>query len=523
MKKLSFNSVIIFFGGLLLFLIGINGQEIIGFEARFYLFALEMYRHGVSLFPETYHQPYPDYPVSSTLLIYGLAKLLGHLSKLVAVMPSAIAASATLVVTYWIGLLHDKRWGLFAVFFLLLTNTFVMEARTISPDQYIVLVTTLSFYLIYSADRLHEVKRVWFVPLLFLVGFAFRGPIGLIVPAGVVCGYYFLDKNFKAFFLFGLLAFLSLLLASAILFGAAYEAGGVLFMQDVFRLQVSGRLQEADLPWYFYFSESIGAYAIAYPLAFLVVVGLVREFFIKNSSADIKFIQKLAGWALIIIIGLTIPAGKKIRYIMAFAPALALISAYLFVMPAVRANYFNWLRRVVYYVCYFLPAMCQILLICAMYYAPPLLISSISFATVSCCYFLLQFLNLNKDELVVIGVAAVTFVLTIVLIVEPINLALNRTQSFVDGVEAARVEQHAQLVFYHQAPDGMPIKYLVNAQSDEIPVFISTLDEMIKFKGKAFIVASEEDYVVIIKAGKLFKILYKGSLGHEPVVVLKQE
>jgi len=87
----------IFIVSLFLFTWGVNSQEIISFDSRFYLFALEMWRHGISWFPTTYLEPYPDYTVASTVLIYGAASLFGGLTKFTAVLPSAIAAAITVV------------------------------------------------------------------------------------------------------------------------------------------------------------------------------------------------------------------------------------------------------------------------------------------------------------------------------------------------------------------------------------------------------------------------------------------
>src|SRR3989344_2953414 len=101
----------IFCLGLLVFTIGLSNQEIIRFEARFYLFAVEMWRHGLTWFPTTYQQPYPDYPVTGTLFIYLFSKLFGNLNKLTAVLPSAIASAMVLATTYLIGALHSRRWG----------------------------------------------------------------------------------------------------------------------------------------------------------------------------------------------------------------------------------------------------------------------------------------------------------------------------------------------------------------------------------------------------------------------------
>src|SRR5437899_1651272 len=112
------DAIWIFLGGLFLFTMGLHHQEIIGFESRFYLFALEMWRHGFTGFPTTYQEPYPDYPVSSTALIYLSAKLFGTLNKWVAVFPSAVASASTLSATYLIGALQERRWGFYSVGFL---------------------------------------------------------------------------------------------------------------------------------------------------------------------------------------------------------------------------------------------------------------------------------------------------------------------------------------------------------------------------------------------------------------------
>ena len=150
MKRPILEAIVLFCISMFAFLLGLNNQEIIGFESRFYLFALEMWRHGFSWFPTAYLKPYPDYPVTATLLIYSAAKLLGALSKFAAVLPSAIAAAITVSVTYLIGSLHSKRLGLSAVCFLFLTIMFLKTARSIALDMYPTLATVCCFYLVYS-------------------------------------------------------------------------------------------------------------------------------------------------------------------------------------------------------------------------------------------------------------------------------------------------------------------------------------------------------------------------------------
>jgi len=56
----------IFLIALLLFTLGIWDQQPQGFDGRWALFMQEMFRHGASLFPTTYGQPYADYPGTAT-------------------------------------------------------------------------------------------------------------------------------------------------------------------------------------------------------------------------------------------------------------------------------------------------------------------------------------------------------------------------------------------------------------------------------------------------------------------------
>ncbi|MDR3477174.1 MAG: glycosyltransferase family 39 protein [Gammaproteobacteria bacterium] len=530
-RKFSIEALGIFCCGLILFTAGLSQQEIIGFESRFYLFAREMWQQGPNWFPTTYHNPYPDYPVTGTLFIYWISKCFGQLDKLSAVFPSAFASAVTLATTYLIGSLQSRRWGIYAVFFMLLTNTFIMEARTISPDQYIAMVTTLSFYFAYSAKLLHRPARLWFIPLCFAIGFACRGPIGLVVPAGVMCVFYLLDKDFKHFFVVGLLAVLVLIAGCAALFGAAFHVGGMDFVQDVLRMEVSGRLQDASLPWYFYWVESFGAYAVTFPVAILMVAGVGRHLFRTNIPEDLRLMEKLLGWALVILIGLTIPAGKKIRYVIAFVPALALISAYLFVLPP-KAKYLILLRKSIYCVGFVLPLLCFILAIIAFaettFKTPTRFMLGFAnglqpnLPSVIVLFFILQVVSFfyRKREMVVLGIASLTFVMTYVSIVEPINLALNHTRDFVEMVETSRHMKGAELIFYRENPDGLPIKYVMNMPREEVPAFISDSHDILQVKKRAYFVATPQHFLDMPKSiASKVAILYKGNIGHVPIVV----
>lgn len=499
--------------GLVLFTIGLDHNEVIGFESRFYLFMLEMWRHGPSWFPTTYSNPYPDYPVTSTFFSYMFSKLVGELDKFTAIFPSALASALTLGVVYLIGAHYERRWGLAAVCFLLMTNAFVTEARTISLDQYTTLITALCFY---GALRCNKIL-FWIFPLLAL-GFAIRGPIGLIIPTGVVCVYFLLEKNIKQFFIIGVGAFVLLIACSLVMLGLANHIGGASFAHDVLQMQVLGRMQGAKpLPFYFYWIEAIGAYALAYPIAILVLLG-----FAKVANKERQFLLKLLGWALVILLGMSIPTDKKVRYILPFAPALALICGYLFINH--RKKYFHFLQQIFYGLFLIFPFLCLLLLFFVHKKHPEF---NLTYTVLPSFFVLMQMINLlvqwfvKEKKILTLFIASISFVIGFAYIIEPINLQLNQTRQFVLQAEELRTQQKALLVFYHEGTDGLAIKYMANLPQDTQPIFLNDADEIMKFGPTAFFVASEENYHNLpANVLSSLHIVLQGNLGREPFVVL---
>jgi 4-amino-4-deoxy-L-arabinose transferase-like glycosyltransferase len=524
-------SAILFTVSLAIFTIGLSGQEIISFDSRVYLFAQEMWRHGISWFPTTYGEPYPDYPVASTVLIYGAASLFGGLNKLTAIFPSAVAAALTVVVTHKIGRLHDKKLGTYAVFSLLTTLAFFKSARAIALDTYPTLFTAACFYLVHSAHVKAAPGRVKWIYLLFVAGFVFRGPIGLVIPTGVVCTYYLLDGNYRKFLVTGLLATVLLLLCCAALMMIANHAGGPAFMQDVWRMEVMGRMGNQFLPLYFYFADSFVSYAITFPFAFAVMLGVIYSYFKPSlRSSDTKFLLKLSGWALIILLGMSVPGDKKVRYVLPMAPALALLCGYLWsAQPAQR--YFRVLHYAIIYLYLFLP-----ILLCtatifvwraAVLHGLP---SSLPFLPMIVFFALLQAANLFfylTDTAAlwrrlswVIFCGSFCFIVANLFLVEPIELYVDRTRDFVHSVERLRLQKHAKLVFYREQPDGLPIKYLVNMTVEEMPVFVASESELPRIHEPAIFITSAEYFDQLPKAQrKKIHIIAAGRIGHVDVIV----
>src|SRR5262245_54807897 len=212
----------IFACSLAAFTIGL-APEFISFQTRFAVFAQNMLRDGPSYFPTLYGVPYPDYPALPTIFIWLLSKPLGRVTPLTAILPTAVASALILVFVYLIGALRSRRWGLYAVLMTLLTYAFVFSARSIAPDQYTALATAASFCICYSASVAGRRRRLAWLPLLGLLGFACRGPIGLIVPAAVVATYYLVRREYRTLLVIVVGAAALLAACGGLLLAAAYH------------------------------------------------------------------------------------------------------------------------------------------------------------------------------------------------------------------------------------------------------------------------------------------------------------
>lgn len=524
----------LFFGSLLLFTYGLRSQEVIGFESRFYMFALEMWRHGLTWFPTTYGEYYPDYPATSTWLICISALFLGGMSKLAAVFPTAVAASITVLFTYYIGTLRDKRWGLYAVFFLMMTIMFIKSARSISLDMYPAMITTICFYLVYSADQKDMHERESFIYPLWVLGFMFRGPIGLVIPAAVVGIYYLFTSNYKRLFFTGAAAILILFFCLLIMLLMADGLGGDTFVNDVIRMQVVGRLGDSHVSHYFYLLSGLQDYALSFPVAILASVGAIYyERRLHHHSSALRLLLISFGWMAIILLGMSIPGDKKSRYVLAIAPAISLLAAYFFVSPKTE-RYFSRIRFVLLHLILVLPLALFIVLRLVSSHAAKnvinfnidyLLMTQILFGAMAVNGLIYVCFEKKREwrDTGILAIGALTFVLCYINIAEPVLQTIDKTREFVTSVEAARIHNKAELVFYHEHRDGMPIKYLINMHQEDKPIFIESEIELTSLSKPAFFVTSKTNFDALspVVAGR-YRIIGQDNIGHVPVIVFTQ-
>lgn len=473
----------LWFLALLLFTLGIWHQPFISFETRFAVFAQEMLRNGLTLFPTTYGQPYPDYPVTSTVLIWLSSLPFGEVTKLSAVLPTAAASALVVTLTYRLLAPYSKRWGILAVGFELLTMMFVAESRSISIDQMVSAITLAAFYLTHQAYREKTALPTKALLLLLIAGFLIRGPLGVVLPAGVVFSHLLLTHGRRELLVFAGLSSAILLAGVLTLLGASLLAYGQDFVLDIVRMQATGRFGElGDAPKYYYFTSSVGNYALSYPIAALVALGLLADKLRSRTLGEhAKILVLLLAWAGIVLVGLSIPHTKKIRYILPAVPALAGLASYALING--RSASMKWIRRGVELIFLLLPLLAAIFiytqkarladhgLTLALYLAVFLSLFAASVLTT-----VFHRRNRSDGSLVLCFVACLTAYVLQVGIIEPVNLSVHDTSGFVRRIEVLRAEQPGALVFYKENPDGLAIKYLVNARMDFSPRFVSDLD-----------------------------------------------
>ena len=481
---------------LVLFIAGSWHQAIIGFDSRFVLFAQEMLRHGPGFFPTTYGQPYADYLATSTLLTWLLSLPLGQVTSLTAWMPTAIASAVIVILVYRLTAPYSQRWGLLSIAMLLLSSTFISETRAVSLDQMLAAIALTVFYLGYAHDHFAAGKRLHWVYLLLIIGFSIRGPIGLVIPTGVLCSYYLVNRQWRQLFSFGVVALALLVACVGLLLLLAKLSGGESFMQDVIRMQFLGRMDgsEGSSGVLYYFTSSLGNYAMAYPLAVLVLLAMLISGR-RTPGPALQLVWYCAAAGLLVMLGLSIPQAKKARYILPMLPMAAIIAAYPF--QVAHGRLFAWLRGLMLGIWTLLPT----LLIVGLLFARPRYPEQLShLGLVLGVLGALQgvaLLAFFKMRLRTVGPAfAAVFAVwaTYILVFEPLVRSLYDTRTFTLQVHEQVMQQRAPVILHGLGKDAKAIKYMVNLDCDQVPLFTQQAADLTPIQGPAWLVMSQSDF-----------------------------
>ncbi|RAU48173.1 MULTISPECIES: phospholipid carrier-dependent glycosyltransferase [unclassified Pseudomonas] len=498
--------------------------SIIGFDSRFVLFAQEMLRHGPSAFPTTYGAPYPDYSGFSTWLIYLFSLPFGEVTSFCAWLPTCIASAVTVGLMYRLLAPYSRRWAWLSIALLLLSNTFITETRAVSLDQMLATVSFSAFYLAYAHDHFAARRRLGWMLGLLVLGFAIRGPIGLVVPAGVLCSYYLLSRQWRRLATFAATALGLLIACMALLLLLAWFSGGPAFFDEVIRMQITSRLDgsEGASPLLWYFGSSLGNYALAYPLA-LAVMGIVLLSGRRSPSEARSLVYLCAFAGLTVMVGLSIPQAKKARYILPMLPLAAVVAAYPFQVRAGRA--YAWMRGVILTLCCFIPGA----LLAGLLAVRPRFPEGLSdIGPVLTALGLLQLIALPllmRPRLRLYGLPACAVLavwIGYIGVFEKAERILYDTRHFTQAVRDVTRSEHSPLVLHGMGRDAKGIKFMVNVDEDLQPVFTETPEQLQAIAGPAYVVMSNNDLQQL--QGTFFAelpVLLSGRFDKEDYVLLR--
>ena len=522
-NRFGLESLGIFLFALLLFTLGIWDQQPQGFDGRWALFLQEMFRHGASLFPTTYGQPYADYPGTATFLSYLFARLLGAPNHLANVLPTALASAAVVALIYRLLVPSSRQWALLTVLLTLLTTQLLEKSRSVCLDQMVALLCVASFYLLHRGG--HRWRLAVFP--LFILGFAIRGPLGLIEVCGVVCVYWALGRpgeRVKQVLIHGIVGLVLLAACWWLLVKLARISGGGAFADEVFKMQVGGRLDETGEPFYFYFQLSLYRYFPVVPLALAAMIAL-RKRWSERFAGDMQMVVRLGACGLMILLGLSIPHFKRAYYILPMVPMFAAVAAY----GLLQAQ--GWLAGVRQ--CYealvvALPTLCVVVVFVCRHgwqkhgYWPdvslPLLIGVLVMLQVAA---LLAWRRAGR--LVWLSLCAlIAQWLLLVAVVEPAKDLQFDTRQFVGQVEALRAAQPGPLVFVDLGRDTWAVRYMMNLDHDEQPVFVGSdqIGRLSALPRPAWVIVAHKEAALLRGTPLLSQVPdFQGRLNDNPLMV----
>jgi 4-amino-4-deoxy-L-arabinose transferase-like glycosyltransferase len=512
---------IIFFGSLALFLYGIFGRELIGFETHGAVFAQEMLKNGFSFFPTTYGIPYPA-TVSGLALINSLfALVFGKFSTFSAIFAGALASSLTLVLIYKIALPFNREWGRIAVLLSLFTYEFFDATRSLTPEPFILLACTWALYLL-----IRQYAKTWLtLPLLF--GFFIDGPAGFILPALTCISFYIAHRNWLMLKQFSSQASLFFLGLCLLLLAAAKWQGDTLFVKEIFKAQILNPLLYAkDFSLLTVLQDAFTSFAIAFELA---LIGIILWFYERKSLNTIPH-PLMNTFAILIpltLLCIYLTGPHKIRYALPMMPALALLGASLWLMNTQAAK---MIRQIFSMICLALPFILILLCIATIVviHLKSLEVNAhyisafctLTLFALASAYILfhhpMEYANRNPKKIIGIGLAS--FLAAIIFVVKPIEISLNRVRPFVNHVVQI-LPANSTITFYKVRLNAEPVQFLSSLRQPVAIYFTDTLND----SRTIYITEAETFDDMPNEQKQKLKIILREKLGHKEMAVFQLE
>ena len=475
--------LLIFSLSLLAFLLGLHDKEFIKINSRFALFTSEMRQYGIYLFPTLYGKPYLDYLSPFIYLSYLSSGGGRWVNMLTITAPSALAASASLLMTYLIGLQLNRKTALYGVLACLMTYGFVQAARAPSLDMFVLFFTTTAFYLVYSADRTGKWRRLFLLPPVLIASFTIRGPLGIVIPAAVIFSYYLVNRRYLMSIITGGAAALTgVVCLGTTLYLYSYYGGHEL-LQQLLNNQIFHRMYSSR-PFWFFLSKGIRSFALAFPTALLVIIFYWKKLWRKPQPGEpshLQLMRALTAWLLIVLIGMSIPGNKHLRYILPIIPAAALLSATIFTNPD-TIKLFAVIKKIFVKSGQVMPLLAAIALSVGIIIIKIMgidipqhnfIIALLLFSTIAVSLTVMQrYTSFTPGNIFYIEIIVIVILIIHITVIGPAEEYKEGASKFVQSVEQLR--QGHEVYFFNLGPDGDELKYLVNLAPRKrfIPKFI---------------------------------------------------
>jgi 4-amino-4-deoxy-L-arabinose transferase-like glycosyltransferase len=169
-------------------------------EPRQAIMAREMMERKDYIHPYLNGRPYLEKPPFFPWMIAVASKIRGGVDEFSSRIPAALSAAFLLLVAYGLARrLSDGQAGLLSAMVLATNYQFLSNARESVMDMTFAFFIGLTIYLGYLA--LLGKRKGWFI-LAFLpsaLAILSKGPAGLVIPAGILCVYLLVQREFKRF------------------------------------------------------------------------------------------------------------------------------------------------------------------------------------------------------------------------------------------------------------------------------------------------------------------------------------
>jgi 4-amino-4-deoxy-L-arabinose transferase-like glycosyltransferase len=303
---------------------------------------------GDRVVPHYEGKPFFDKPILAYWLMAAAMQALGPTAGAARLVP-VLASVGLVLATAWLGtLVFGRRSALAGASVLASTVAFLSFARIAMSDMLLALWTTLAVALAVRAFR--PSAPAWTVPLLGVVtglGFATKGPIALLVPGLAVLLLLWQNRGRplpcgRGALALGALAFAILGLGWFVLLCRRLGAGPLVafFLRENLE-RFAGEAYDVGRPPWFYLPAYL---ATGLPWSAFLPIALLR--LLRPREGDAAPARLLSGWALLVLVPLSLSRGKIDYYLLPVYPALSLLVGRYFAAEPWRRPDRAWARVV---------------------------------------------------------------------------------------------------------------------------------------------------------------------------------